>query len=163
MILSSLAVVVIALSSSWAMAQGKTDGKLDEQVLRELIQQENEGKNVNKWTEEAIFVSGMLPRPVVGRKEAEAMQPKIEKDVAKRMPNQAMKTEMKRLVIAQSGDLAYDFGDFTISHDAPDKTRTSFNGSYLRVWRKTNGEWLVDVFFARPNESEKETKQRSGS
>ena len=68
----------------------------------------------------------------------------------------------KRLVVARSGDLAYDFGDFTISHGAPDKTRTSFNGSYLRVWRKANGEWLVDAFFARPNEPEEEIKRKSG-
>ena len=154
------AVWLIALGSASATAQTTTAGKTDEQALRELIKQENEGKDVIKQTEESIFVSGMLPRPVVGRKETEAAEPKMREDVAKRMPNQSTKTEMKRLVVARSGDLAYDSGDFTISFDAQNKTRKGFDGSYLRVWRKKNGEWLVDAFFARPNEPEEKPKQK---
>jgi hypothetical protein len=55
--------------------------------------------------------------------------------------------------------MAYEFGNFTISYDAQDKTRTSFEGSYLRVWRKSSGEWKVDAYFARLNEPEKKGTQ----
>lgn len=56
--------------------------------------------------------------------------------------------------------MAEEFGNFTMSYDESNKTHIGFNGSYLRVWRKVNGEWLADPFFARPNESE-ENKNKS--
>src|SRR6266513_5797067 len=55
------------------------------------------------------------------------------------------------------------FGNFTLSFDQPDKKHISFDGSYLRVWRKINGEWLEDAFFARPNEPEEKKKSDTGS
>jgi len=67
--------------------------------------------------------------------------------------NESRKGEVVRLVISQSGDMAEEFGNFTLSFDQPDKKHISFDGSYLRVWRKINGEWLEDAFFGRPNES----------
>jgi ketosteroid isomerase-like protein len=157
-VLGVVVTVFILLGGHPAAAQTTTTSKTDEQVLREIIQQENEGK-LAKRSEDSIFVSGLLPRPIVGRQQREEMQSKMQ-EVSKRRPNQTNKTEMQRLVVAQSGDLAYDFGDFTVSYDAPDKKRTSFNGSYLRTWRKIDGEWVVDAFFGRPNEAEAKTKQK---
>jgi ketosteroid isomerase-like protein len=75
--------------------------------------------------------------------------------------NESRKGELVRLVISQSGDMAEEFGNFTLSFDQPDKTHIGFDGSYLRVWRKINGEWLEDAYFARPNEPEE--KKKSGS
>ena len=68
------------------------------------------------------------------------------------------KGEVVRLVISQSGDMAEEFGNFTLSFDQPDKTHISFDGSYLRVWHKIRGEWLEDAYFARPNEPEEKKK-----
>jgi len=59
--------------------------------------------------------------------------------------------------------LAEEFGNFTLSFDQRDKKHISFDGSYLRVWRKINGEWLEDAYFARPNEPEEKSEGRSGS
>jgi muconolactone delta-isomerase len=59
--------------------------------------------------------------------------------------------------------MAEEFGNFTLSFDQLDKKHISFDGSYLRVWRKINGEWLEDAFFARPNEPEEKTEQSAGS
>ena len=72
--------------------------------------------------------------------------------------NESRKGEVVRLVISQSGDMAEEFGNFTHSFDQPNKKHISFDGSYLRVWRKINGEWLEDAFFARPNEPEERKK-----
>ncbi len=77
--------------------------------------------------------------------------------------NESRKGEVVRLVISQSGDMAEEFGNFTLSFDQPDKTHISFDGSYLRVWRKIGGEWLEDAYFARPNEPAEKTEQKSGS
>src|SRR6185436_4943496 len=151
MVLSFLMAVLVVAGSGSAVAQVAASTSADEQALRELIQQENQGKDVIKYTDDSIFVSGAFPRPIIGRQQSEAAQPRRE-EIATHRPNQSTKREVQRLVVSQSGDMAYEFGDFTISFDAPDKNRTSFNGSYLRVWRKINGEWKVDAFFARPNE-----------
>lgn len=75
----------------------------------------------------------------------------VEKIMKARL-NEAQKTELVRLVIADSKDLAYDFGNFTIDYDTADKQYINFSGSYLRVWRKIKGEWKSEAFFARPNE-----------
>lgn len=49
--------------------------------------------------------------------------------------------------------MAYEYGDFRLTFDAADKRRAGFGGSYLCVWRKIAGEWMVAAFFARPNQS----------
>ena len=150
-VLGVLMAMLIVAGSHSVMAQATASTKTDEQVLRELIQQDDYGKDVIKFTEDAIFVSGAYPRPIIGRQQREAARPRQE-EIARSRPNQSRKSEVQRLVVSQSGDMAYEFGNFTISYDAPDKKRAGFNGSYLRVWRKIGGEWKVDAFFARPNE-----------
>ena len=156
-ILSTLTtVILIGLGSPAAIAQTGTNAKTDEQLLRKLIQEENEGKHVIKPTEDSIFVSGAYPRPMIGRAVQEAVGPPRDRS------NVSQKSEVVRLAISQSGDMAEEFGNFTLSFDQPDKTHISFDGSYLRVWRKINGEWLEDAFFARPNEPEEKTKKNSG-
>jgi len=150
-------VILIGLCSPAAIAQTGTNGTTDEQLLRKLIQENNEGKNVIKRTEDSIFISGAYPRPMIGRAVQEALGSRKDRS------NESRKGELVRLVISQSGDMAEEFGNFTLSFDQPDKTHISFDGSYLRVWRKIRGEWLEDAYFARPNESEEKTKQNPGS
>ena len=149
MVLSTLVVIMVMTGSRPLTAQttSATSSQSDEQVLRALVRQENEGKDIIKFTEDSVFVSGAYPRPLIGRAAHEQAQS------SRRMANRSVKDEVVRLAVSQSGDMAEEFGNFTLSFDNPDKTHTSFNGSYLRVWRKTDGEWKVDAFFARPNES----------
>jgi hypothetical protein len=158
-ILSALTtVILIGLGSPAAIAQTDTNGKTDEQLLRKLIQEDNEGKNVIKCTENSIYVHGAYRRPMIGRAAQEKEEARSLKDIS----NVSRKSEVVRLAISQSGDMAEEFGNFTLSFDKPDKTHIGFDGSYLRVWRKINGEWLEDAFFARRNEPEEKTKQKSG-
>jgi hypothetical protein len=56
-------VILIGLCSPTAIAQTDANGKTDEQLLRKLIQENNEGKNAIKRTEDSIYVSGAYPRP----------------------------------------------------------------------------------------------------
>jgi ketosteroid isomerase-like protein len=152
-----MTLILIGLGSPAAIAQTDTTGESDEQRLHKLIQQQNEGKNVIQSTEDSIFVSGAYARPIIGRAALKA------EGRPKDRSNESRKGELVRLVISQSGDMAEEFGNFTLSFDQPDKKHISFDGSYLRVWRKIKGEWLEDAFFARPNEPEEKTKQKSGS
>lgn len=150
-------VILVAFGSPAEIAQTDAKGKSDEQLLRKLIQENNEGKNVIKRTEDSIFVSGAFPRPMIGHAVQEVLGSRKDRS------NESRKGEMVRLVISQSGDMAEEFGNFTLSFDQPDKKHISFDGSYLRVWRKINGEWLEDAYFARPNEPEEKTEPKSGS
>jgi ketosteroid isomerase-like protein len=157
MTLSALVAVMTVAGSRPLTAQttAPTSSQSDEQVLRDLVRQENEGKDVIKFTEDSVFVSGAYPRPLIGRaaqEQAHSSKSMANRSVKERR-NSRHTTEVVRLAVSQSGDMAEEFGNFTLSFDNPDKTHTSFNGSYLRVWRKTDGEWKVDAFFARPNES----------
>jgi ketosteroid isomerase-like protein len=152
-----ITVILIGLGSPAAFAQTNTNGQSDEQLLRKLIQEDNEGKNVIKRTEDSIFVSGAYPRPMIGRAARKA------EGSPKDRSNESRKGELVRLIISQSGDMAEEFGNFTLSFDQSDKKHISFDGSYLRVWRKIKGEWLEDAFFARPNEPEEKSEQKAGS
>ena len=150
-VFSMLMAMVILTKSQLAVAQANAPVKNDENFIRDLIQQQNNGKDVIKFTEEAIFVSGAYPRPMIGRQEREANKQRRD-EINKSRPNQETKYDVVRLVVSQSGDMAYEYGNHTISYDGPDKKRTGFSGSYLRVWRKMNDNWLVDASFARPNQ-----------
>jgi ketosteroid isomerase-like protein len=142
-----LALVLIAVAVQAASAQSPAGVTGDEQRLRELVRLENEGKDVIKYTDEAILSSGAAPLPVIG---AEARKKHSEELNSKRF-NQKRTVETRRLVVAKSGDMAYEFGNFTLSFDTPEKKNVALNGSYLRVWRKFGGEWMVDALSARPN------------
>lgn len=48
----------------------------DEQILRDLISRAGKEPSAIKQTDDAIFVSGAYPRPIVGREQREAMKPK---------------------------------------------------------------------------------------
>jgi ketosteroid isomerase-like protein len=128
---------------------------LDEQTLRDLISRADKEPNVIKRTDDTIFVSGAFARPVVGKQDR-AAQSKMG-EVNKSRINQTQKTELVLLVISDSKDMVYDFGNFTVDYDSADKQHVNFNGSYLRVWRKVKGEWMAEAFFARPNEDRKTT------
>jgi ketosteroid isomerase-like protein len=145
-------VILIAFGSPAASAQTDANGRSDEQLLRKLIREDNEGRNVIKRTEDFIFVSGAFAHPMIGHAVEEALGSRKDRS------NESRKGEVMRLVISQSGDMAEEFGNFTLSFDQPNKKHISFDGSYLRVWRKINGEWLEDAFFARPNEPEENKK-----
>jgi ketosteroid isomerase-like protein len=70
-----------------------------------------------------------------------------------RLPgSQKNKTTVRRIEIAKSGDLAYEFSDSELSFDLKDGKRESFPTSALRVWKKEGGEWKVAAQFSRPHQ-----------
>lgn len=101
---------------------------VDEEAIRRLVDQQNRGEQDLKGTDAFVAESGAGPN----------------------VPNPATHERIVRLVVAQSGELAYEYGDYSQGFAAPDSKAQPFGGAYLRVWRKQGGEWLVDAAFIRP-------------
>ena len=136
------------LLCTWAAAQSNSTSA-DEQAIRNLVAQANEGKNVVQSTDDVIFVSGPYPRPFIGKTNEERQR--IADSLSKVRSNFSYKREIVRLVVAKSGDIAYEFGNGVINFDNANKEHQTVNNSYVRTWRKVNGQWMVDIVFHRPN------------
>lgn len=121
-----------------------------ERAIRELVRKSDEGQPI-KRTEDSILSSGLTPRPLVGRQEQQKFRREFEA-ARKKRPNAKTKTTIERMVVAKSGELAYEYSNFRTEWDGPEGMRTGMDGSYLRVWRKVKGEWLEEAYFARPNQ-----------
>lgn len=131
-------------------ARGADDISQDEKQIRELVRKKDAGEEI-KSTEDSIFVAGPVSRPLIGKEQQAEFYKTQGNAILESRPNMKRETRVMRVVVAKSGDLAYEYSDFTMSWDSEDKKRTTFEGSYLRVWRKVNEEWLEEAFFARPN------------
>jgi ketosteroid isomerase-like protein len=146
-------IVVSLFISSLLRAQTTVSNTTasDEQTIRNLVAQQNEGKQI-PFSDDRIFVSGAYPRPIIG-KEMSAENKNADERMKTERQNFTRKDRIERLVLSQAGDMAYEFGYGDLAWDTPDKKHVAFEASYVRVWRKLQGQWKVDLFFARPNES----------
>jgi uncharacterized protein (TIGR02246 family) len=61
-------------------------------------------------------------------------------------PNFALSFAADEVVVARSGDLAYETGAYTLTMSAPDGEPATQKGHYVDVWKKNDqGEWKVAV------------------
>lgn len=59
-------------------------------------------------------------------------------------PNFALSFEADKVVVARSGDLAYETGTYTLIMSDPEEKPATEKGHYVVVWQKqTDGEWKV--------------------
>lgn len=121
----------------------------DEQTIRNLVLQANEGKTTIKSAEDRVFVSGPFPKPFIGNGTPESQR--ITDSLRAARSNYVSKQNILRLEVAKSGDMAYEYGTGTLEFDQKDNTHFKGENSYLRVWKKVNGEWVVAAMFVRPN------------
>jgi uncharacterized protein (TIGR02246 family) len=71
-------------------------------------------------------------------------------------PNFALSFEPDNVVVARSGDIAYETGPFTMTMSGPDQKPATEKGHYVVVWRKqADGTWKValDVPVSDPPEA----------
>ena len=123
------------------------DPAVEEQRLREIITAGGPLPSLD----DAIFWSGAFPEPIVGAPEAGAALPQAQ--VSNRR-NERSETEVRRLELSETADMAYEFSDFVLSFEmANTGQQTSFRGSLLRVWKQVSGEWQVAAVFMRPHET----------
>lgn len=131
------------------MANGQPTVATEEQRLRHHIDLLDRGEVQPAMTDDVIFASGAYPRPIIGREQLET-HPDRER-LRRERQNMSSKRELERLVVSQSGDLAYAFGRFHLTWDTLDQQHISIKGSFLTVWRKVDDEWRIEASFNRPN------------
>jgi uncharacterized protein (TIGR02246 family) len=71
-------------------------------------------------------------------------------------PNFALSFENDKVVVARSGDLAYETGTFSLTMSDPKKKPATEKGHYVVVWQKQgDGAWkaMVDAPVSDPPES----------
>lgn len=129
------------------------DSKTDEQTIRSLVEQENQHPEAHpiQFTEACIIVTGAFDRPFIRNQAGPEVKQRREQIRQERLNYKAVQ-QIERLVVAKGGDMAYEFGNGVLEWDKADGSHTHFDNSYLRVWRKNGKKWLVDAFFARPNQ-----------
>jgi hypothetical protein len=64
--------------------------------------------------------------------------------------SQKSKTEVIRIVVADSRDLACEYSKSTLEFDLKSGEHRSSMTGLLRVWQRQNGNWMVAAFFVRP-------------
>jgi ketosteroid isomerase-like protein len=98
---------------------------------------------------EAVLWSGAYKRPQVGNEKSTPRN--NPHGIANRVPgSQKQKTEPIRIVIADSGDLAYEYSKFTLEFDLKSGQHYSTEGGVLRVWQNQGGEWKLAAWFNHP-------------
>ena len=74
-------------------------------------------------------------QPVIGRKMIEEMYSKPDTSFT-------LKWEPMFAEIAESGDLGYTYGIYTVEMDSPEGNSVTRDGTYVTIWRKdANGNW----------------------
>jgi ketosteroid isomerase-like protein len=137
---------VTTLLAACASAQvQKVDLRAEEAAIRATVNRPDRFP----FTSDAVFWSGAYPRSQVGQ---EKVKPFDEAGMQQRR-NEKTTTQIVRLEVAEAGDMAYEFFNFTLSFDLADtKQHISFTGSGLRVWKKVGWEWQVAAAFMRPHD-----------
>jgi hypothetical protein len=90
--------------------------------------------------------AGHTSDPPLARRKARSPRPRISK-----RSNQKITTDVQRIEVAASGDLACEFSYGTVDYDlaGPSSQHVAFRTGLLRVW-KVNGDWRIAALFVRP-------------
>jgi ketosteroid isomerase-like protein len=132
--------------STVATAQG---GPCTESAVKKTIA----AKSAVPHTDDRYFFSGALDKPVIGRTAGEQASATV---VAGRK-NASQDDKTERIVAADSGDMAYEYGT---AHIAFDDLKTGkhedFTSAYLRVWKADKGVCKVAAEMAEPENNAKQ-------
>jgi hypothetical protein len=123
------------------------DSKSEEAAIRAMI-----ASGQMKPADDEVFWSGAYQRPFIRPNKGQEIPGA---DLNKRS-NQKQTTDVQRIEVAASGDLAYEFSYGTLEFDmpGPPPQHIAFKTGLLRVWKKVNGDWNVAALFARPLDSQ---------
>jgi ketosteroid isomerase-like protein len=138
--ISEICIVLLLAGASHLYA---ADAKTEEAAIRAAI-----AGNHLKHTDDAIQWTGPLKRPAIFPEKGEEFPGQ---EYSQRI-NPKYNTEVQRIDVAASGDLAYEFSYGTVEYDlaGPPQKHRAFKTGMLRVWKKVDGEWKVAAMFARP-------------
>jgi len=147
-------LLFLLVSPIATMAQGPVCSELK---IREAVL-----KGAYSGTDDAFFWSGAYDKPLIGSAESEQAYKKLQIDEPRK--NEVMEQHTQKIVVAKSGDMAYEYGTGEMSFDdVKTGKHVSFQNAYLRVWKSVDGDCRVAATMIRPIEStikESSTKSR---
>ena len=138
-------IVTLALVGLTGSVRSALDRQGDEAEIRALIARRDAGERIPSATDRVVWLAS-FQKPVVGD-EAPVLRTH-ERGLDNRVPNTTKTTTIvRRIVISQSGDLAYEYSDGTLDFDLKDGTHVTSPNSTLRVWQKQDGQWKMAATF----------------
>lgn len=142
-----LAVPLVTQAPMTGLAQD-VDLAAEEQQIRELNRQWVEwvaAKDV-KAIADLYAEDGLIMPPNATQAEGPEAVGKVWESITQ-LPEVAMSFEPTTIEIAQSGDMAYDIGTYSLSF-AADQGQVEDEGKYVVVWVKEGDDWKVaaDIF-----------------
>ncbi len=70
------------------------------------------------------------------------------------MPNLALTWAVDKVDVAKGGDLAYDYGNYSMSYTDPSRKKVSDRGKYATIWKKqADGNWKVVLDMANTDQT----------
>jgi uncharacterized protein (TIGR02246 family) len=144
--ISVLVIVTCALSGA-AIAQEPEAGGGDEAAIRAAIdgwlaasQAKDAEGFASYYTEDAVLMLAGFPDPR-GRESIAAVVGGMMQD-----PNFDLSFEPADVVVAASGDLAFETGTYSLTMSDPEGSPATERGQYVVVWRKQpDGAWKVAI------------------
>jgi uncharacterized protein (TIGR02246 family) len=139
-----LLIVPVLLASCATETTPTVDLAGEEQAIRaQSMAWLDAAKARNAAGEAAVFAEDGIAfrenqEPIVG---PAAFQAYTEADRAGN-PQAVVNWTIDRVVVAASGDLAYELGTYQLTGLGPTGTEDD-TGKYVTVWKKMNGEWKV--------------------
>lgn len=123
-------------------AASRSDQRADERAIRAILAgfprlRDGEAE-AELYAADAWFLSTRTPEPLVG---GEARR----RDIAtRRAPaaDEVTRIEPARIVVASSGDIAYDYGTYRTTWTEAQHPQ-EVGGYYLRTWNKVDGQWRI--------------------
>ena len=113
--------IAIALGGCASAQMQKIDLLAQEAMIRAIVN----GQERLPYSSGAVFWSGAYPRSQIGQ---ETVKPFNEAAIGRRR-NEKTTTQIVHLEVAEAGDMAYEFFNFTLSYDRADtKQHISFTG-----------------------------------
>jgi len=121
----------------------------DERAIRAILQRfptiRAADEEAALYADDTWFTSVRTPEPLLGR------EVRRESIAARRRtagPDESTTFDPGRIVVAASGDVAYDYGRYRTTWTGPTGSQ-QVQGVYLRTWRKVEGEWKIAATLAQ--------------
>jgi len=148
---AALAAVAVALFALPGGRGAGTNAAEEAAIRKAIVAVDGQGSQNRPVMQDMVFWSGAFKKPTVGNEKGEPRS--VPRGIEQRVPgSEKHKTEVIRIVVADSHDLAYEYSKSTIEFDLKSGEHTSFDSGVLRVWQKDGGEWKTAAMFARPYE-----------
>jgi len=146
----ALVGICLAVGSGLAVAQGaKVDRAAEEAALRALDKAWSEAANRKDLDATVAFMAEdgetLAPNePVARTKEAI----RASWNGLMQLPDAKISWQAERAQVAESGELGYTSGTYSLSFTGADGKTVTDNGKYLEVWKKVDGKWkcLSDAY-----------------